>query len=258
MLHYQTCTHNPQADWITFIHGAGGSSSIWFKQIRVFKAKYNGLLLDLRGHGKSKNHIGKALKRYNFQSIGDEVVEVLNHLKVTKTHFVGISLGTIIVREITERYPKLTKSMILGGAIMQMNVKGQLLMRTGNMLKSILPYLILYKILAFVVMPKKHHKESRLLFINEAKKLYQKEFIRWFALASTINPLLKFFRIHDSGVPTLYIMGEEDHMFLPSISKLVTDHASSQLFIIPGCGHVVNVDEPLIFNQESLRFLGSI
>ena len=33
---------------------AGGSSSIWFKQIRAFKKMFNVLLLDLRGHGNSK------------------------------------------------------------------------------------------------------------------------------------------------------------------------------------------------------------
>ena len=42
--------------WITFVHGAGGSSTIWFKQIKYFSKKYNLLLLDLRGHGDSEWH----------------------------------------------------------------------------------------------------------------------------------------------------------------------------------------------------------
>jgi len=258
MLHYTTHINNPQAQWVTFIHGAGGSSSIWFKQIRDFKKHYNVLLLDLRGHGKSKDHIYQKLKRYRFEHISDEVVEVLNYLSIKKTHFVGISLGTIIAREIAERYPQMTHSMILGGAIMKFNLKGQILMKVGNLLKSVLPYLFLYKILAFITMPKKNHKESRILFINEAKKLYQKEFVRWFALASTVNPLLRFFRLKDSGVPTLYIMGAEDHMFLPSITKLVSDHSFSELLVVPNCGHVVNVEQPQIFNTESIRFLNSL
>ena len=39
------------APWVTFIHGAGGSSSVWFKQIRAFSKYFNLLLIDLRGHG---------------------------------------------------------------------------------------------------------------------------------------------------------------------------------------------------------------
>lgn len=255
MLNYTVYKHSEEADWVTFVHGAGGSSSIWYKQIRDFSKHFNVLLVDLRGHGKSKQAIQGKLKQYTFDKIGDEVVEVLTHLKITSTHFVGISLGTIIIREITERFPTLTKSMILGGAVMKLNFRGQILMRLGSTFKSVVPYMLLYRFLAFVIMPRKTHLESRNLFINEAKKVYQKEFKRWFTLISQINPLLSFFRIKDSGIPTLYIMGAEDHMFLPSISKLVKNHASSVLHVIPNCGHVVNVEQPEEFNLEVIRFI---
>ena len=255
MLHYKIHHHSPDSQWVTFVHGAGGNSSIWYKQVRAFKENFNVLLIDLRGHGKSKRPIYEKLKKYSFKVIGDEVIEVLDHLKINSSHFVGISLGTIIIREITERFPERTTSMVLGGAVMKLNTKGQLLMKIGDALKSVLPYLILYKIFAFVILPKKSHRESRNLFINEAKKLYQKEFKRWFTLIAEVNPLLKYFRFNDSGKRTLYIMGSEDHMFLPSISKLAKDHKMSELFVVPNCGHVVNVDEPNIFNSKMFEFL---
>ena len=255
MLHFTTHILHPEAEWVTFVHGAGGSSSIWYKQIRDFRKHFNVLLVDLRGHGGSKKPVYEKLKQYSFDTIGDEVVEVLDHLKIASTHFIGISLGTIIIREITERYPSRTKSMILGGAIMKLNVRGQILMYTGALVKSLLPYMVLYRFFAFIIMPKEKHRESRNLFINEARKLYQKEFKRWFTLVSQVNPLLAFFRIKDSGVPTLYIMGQEDYMFLPSISKLVKDHVSAQLFVIPACGHVVNVEQPLVFNEAAIGFI---
>lgn len=255
MLYFNTYIHKTSNQWVTFVHGAGGSSSIWFKQIKDFKQHFNVLLIDLRGHGKSKKDFYEKLKQYTFDTIGSDVIEVLDFLKIESTHFVGISLGTIIVREITERHPERSKTLILGGAIMKLNFRGQLLMHTGVLLKSVLPYLILYRFFALIIMPRKKHRESRNLFINEAKKLYQKEFIRWFTLVSEVNPLLKFFRIKDSGVPTLYIMGAEDYMFLPSISKLVKNHPSSTLFVIPDCGHVVNVEQPQIFNTTSINFI---
>ena len=258
MLYYTTHIHSEDAEWVTFIHGAGGSSSIWYKQVRAFQKHFNVLLIDLRGHGKSKKPIYEKLKRYRFDTIGNEVVEVLDHLKIASTHYVGISLGTIVIREITERFPQRTLSMIMGGAIMKMNLRGQVLMRLGVMLKSVVPYLLLYRFFAHIIMPKKSHKESRNLFINEAKKLYQKEFKRWFTLVADINPLLKYFRFKDAGVPTLYIMGEEDHMFLPSISKIVKDHQSATLHVIPACGHVVNVEQPHIFNKVAVGFLRGV
>ena len=256
MLNYTVYHHSSEnAPWVTFIHGAGGSSAIWFKQIRDFTKHFNVLLIDLRGHGKSKKAIYEKLKQYSFDVIGDDVIEVLDHLKIKSAHFIGISLGTIIIRELTQRYPEKISSMILGGAIMKLNLRSQILMRIGDMLKSILPYLVIYKLFAFIIMPKDKHKESRHLFINEARKLYQKEFKRWFTLVSQVNPLLSFFRMKDSGIPTLYIMGSEDYMFLPSISKLVKDHLSSTLHIIQECGHVVNVEKPHEFNEISIGFL---
>ena len=258
MLHYSTHILNPNADWVTFVHGAGGSSSIWYKQIRDFREHYNVLLIDLRGHGKSKNMSYENLKRYTFDIIGDEVIEILDYLYIKSTHFVGISLGTIIIREITERFPERTKSMVMGGAVMKLNIRGQILMRLGSLLKSVIPYLMLYKLFAWVIMPKSTHKESRNLFINEAKKLYQKEFKRWFSLVAHVNPLLSLFRIKDTGIPTLYVMGAEDHMFLPSISKLVKDHVSSQLLVVPNCGHVVNIEQPEFFNVQVIKFLNKL
>lgn len=255
MLHYNTHVIDPQADWVTFVHGAGGSSNIWFKQLRDFRKHFNLLLVDLRGHGGSKRSIEEHQPHYTFQAIGDDVIEVMNHLGIERSHFIGISLGTIIIRDLSERHPGRIQSMIMGGAVMKLNLRGQVLMRLGQGLQSVIPYMLLYRFFAFIIMPRKKHRESRNLFIREAQKLYQKEFRRWFRMAAQVNPLLALFRFRDSGIPTLYIMGEEDHMFLPSISRLVQDHRSSVLFVIPACGHVVNVERPEVFNVQAISFL---
>ena len=257
MINYTIYNNESSNQWVTFVHGAGGSSSIWFKQIRDFQKYYNILLLDLRGHGSSNEQIKKAFQRkYTFKSIANDVLEVLDFLKIESSHFVGISLGTIVIRQLAETNPTRVKSMILGGAILKMNFRSQILMRLGNMFKYVLPYLVLYKFFAFVIMPNKNHKQSRLLFINEAKKLYQKEFIRWFKLTAEINPILKWFRQVELNIPTLYVMGEEDYMFLPSVRKVVENHyKSSKLFVVKNCGHVVNVEQPSIFNTQVLSFL---
>jgi pimeloyl-ACP methyl ester carboxylesterase len=146
----------------------------------------------------------------------------------------------------------------MGGAIIKMNFRSQVLMKVGNIFKSVVPYMLLYKLFAFIIMPKKNHKKSRLLFVNEAKKLYQKEFIRWFKLTSEINPLLRFFRTKDIQIPTLYVMGSEDHLFLPSIKNIVAKHLTASLFVIDNCGHVVNVEQPERFNNHTIGFINSL
>jgi pimeloyl-ACP methyl ester carboxylesterase len=104
-------------------------------------------------------------------------------------------------------------------------------------------------------MPRKQHEESRNLFVREAQKLCQKEFIRWFKLTSTINPLLKLFKEKDLGIPTLYVMGDQDVMFLEPVKNLVKFHKNSVLKILTKCGHVVNVEQPDQFNDLSMAFI---
>lgn len=257
MINYTIYTNETSDQWVTFVHGAGGSSSIWFRQIREFQKYFNVLLLDLRGHGDSKK--ASFAKKYTFTSIAQDVVEVIDHLNIQSSHFVGISLGTIVIRQLAEMHPERVKSMIMGGAILKMNFRSQILMRVGNLFKYILPYLILYKLFAFIIMPKANHKHSRILFINEAKKLYQKEFIKWFKLTAEINPVLRWFRQVELNIPTLYIMGEEDYMFLPSVKKVVEAHyKTAKLYVIEKCGHVVNIENSNVFNRQALEFLTQI
>lgn len=259
MLSHYTYTKPEHKEWVTFVHGAGGSSSIWFRQIRSFKEHYNVLVMDLRGHGRSKPSLRDALNNnYTFDAITQDIIEVLDHLKIERSHFVGISLGTILIRNLAELHPERVKSMIMGGAILKLNFKSQLLMRFGVVFKSVIPYMYLYKLFAFIILPRKAHKESRLLFINEAKKLYQKEFVKWFKLASEINPLLRFFRLNDINIPTFYIMGDQDHLFLPNVRKVVKEHSLARLHVIEDCGHVVNVQKPQVFNQASIDFLKGV
>lgn len=118
-----------------------------------------------------------------------------------------------------------------------------------------MPFIWLYSLFAWVIMPKKNHEKSRSLFVQDAKNLARKEFLKWFRLTYDINPILKYFKEKEMSAPTLYLMGEEDHMFLPPVRKMVKEFSHSYLEVVNGSGHVVNVDKPDIFNEISLRFL---
>ena len=68
MLYYKEYLLSPEAEWVVFIHGAGGSSAVWFKQLKDFRKHFNLLLIDLRGHGKSTvSESEKHYKDYSFE-----------------------------------------------------------------------------------------------------------------------------------------------------------------------------------------------
>ncbi len=256
MLYFKEYVHPDSKEWVIFIHGAGGSSAVWYKQLKDFRKEYNLLLIDLRGHGKSLG-LSQVIRseNYTFERVTGDIIEVLDHLAIPPAHFMGVSLGTIIARQLAELQPHRVKSLVFAGAVTRLNVQSRILVFLGNTFKRVVPFLWLYKLFAFVIMPRKQHAESRNLFIREAQKLCQKEFIRWFKLTADINPLLKYFKEKDLGIPTLYVMGDQDIMFLEPVKNLVKMHANSILEILDHCGHVVNVEQPDRFNQLSLAFI---
>ena len=259
MLNYVTYLNQESDSWVTFVHGAGGSSSIWYKQLREFKKHFNVLLLDLRGHGDSQPGLKDAFNdKYTFDYITEDILEVLDFLKIQKSHFIGISLGTVLIRNLAEKYPGRVESMVLGGAIIRLDMRFRLLMGFGGLFKSLVPYIWLYKLFTFAIMPDGNHKESRLLFVREAKRMYQKEFVRWYKMGSQINRLLRFFRAGDINIPTLYVMGGEDYLFLPSVKKMVQKQSQSSLLTIEHCGHVVNVEQPQLFNRFVIDFVADV
>lgn len=254
MLYYKTYEIGPEADWVVFVHGAGGSSAIWFRQVRDFRKKFNVVLMDLRGHGESRKLPAKHL-RYTFDDVSRDILEVLDHLDIRRAHFVGISLGSLIIRSIAEIDPGRVGTVVLGGAVTRLNFRSRLLVVIGNLFKHIVPYIWLYRFLAWIIMPRKRHRESRALFIREARKLCQKEFLRWFRLTRRVVPLLHSFREREIDAPTLYLMGREDYMFLPAVQQLIEDHGRSILQIIEGAGHVCNVEKPHLFNRHAIAFM---
>jgi len=148
--------------------------------------------------------------------------------------------------------------MVMSGAIIRLNIRAKVLVALGNMFKRVVPYMWLYSFFAWIIMPRERHRKSRLLFVNEAKKVAQKEFMRWFRMTYELTPMLKLFEEKDTGIPTLYLMGDEDHMFLPAVEHIITRHTNSFLQVIGDSGHVCNVDQPEEFNVRAIRFLQEI
>lgn len=258
MLYYKTYIKDEDAEWVVFVHGAGGSSSIWYKQIKAYKKEFNVLMVDLRGHGKSKGLLQKYYEEeYSFELASQDIIDVMDEAGIGKAHFVGVSLGTIIIRTIGEMQPARVQSLVMCGAIMRLNIRSRFLVSMGHLFKKVVPFMWLYKLFAWIILPRKRHSESRHLFIREAKKLYKKEFIKWFNLTHEVNPLLKYFREKELKIPTLYMMGSEDYLFLPPVKKIVKEHSQSFLEVVEKCGHVVNVEKPEVFNRLSLQFLKS-
>jgi pimeloyl-ACP methyl ester carboxylesterase len=97
---------------IVFIHGVGLTYEIWQPQLDFFK-NYSNLSYDILGHGKST----LTKQNINFDDFSEQLIELINELKIEKIHLVGFSIGSLIARNFATRYSERLQSLILLGSI---------------------------------------------------------------------------------------------------------------------------------------------
>ncbi len=257
MLHYKTIINNQFDRWIVMVHGAGGSIEVWYRQVEDFARHFNLLLVDLAGHGGSANEaFGKG---FNFSKAAEQVMEVVNHLKIEKGHFIGLSLGSIVVRLIAKHNPKSVSSMILAGAVTRLGVRIRLLLGLATTFKRIIPYRLIKLIIAKCIIPQEKYNKSKKLFLNSAKRVSFDSFLNWIKLGDGLSRRIKELFNEYIPIPTLYIMGEDDKLFLPQVQQTIRNSCENvSLIIVPKAGHVCNVDNKKFFNRHSLEFMHSI
>ena len=257
MLHYKTIENNRFDRWVVLVHGAGGSIEVWFRQVADYARHFNLLLVDLAGHGGSANEsFGKG---FNFNRAAEQVMEVVNHLKIKSGHFIGLSLGSIVVRIIAKHNPKMVSSMVLAGAVTQLNTKVRTLLALAATFKRIIPYALVKRVIAKCIIPQEKYTNSKRLFLNNAKKVSFDSFLHWLKLGDGVSTYIRELFNEYISIPTLYLMGEDDKLFLPQVQQTVRNAGDNvSLIVVPNAGHVCNVDNKSFFNHHSLEFMRSV
>lgn len=254
MLSFKVFRHSEAEEWVVLVHGAGGSSAIWFKQIRAFRETLNVILIDLRGHGRSRDFHGTD-GTYSLSSISSDIVDVLDHLGIEAAHFVGVSLGTILIRCLADIAPDRVSSLVMAGAITGINAWARFLISFGHALKIIIPFKTLYRLLAWIIMPGPRAREAREVFRREARKVSPREFKRWMGLTNEVLVSVKLWAKTACPCPVLYVMGGHDYIFLEHARTLAKRYSSVWLEVIEDAGHVCNVERPEEFNRTALAFI---
>lgn len=254
MLSYKTFRNDETSEWVVFIHGAGGSSAVWFKQLRDFRERYNILLVDLRGHGRSSTYHGSG-ERYTLASISQDVIDVLAYENIPSAHFVGVSLGTILIRQIVDMAPDRVDSVIYAGAVAGFTWSARSLISLGQTLRFLVPFRALYGTFAWIIMPGRKAAEARRVFRREARQVAPDEFHRWIQLIPEVRRRLGQWSASVSECRTLYLMGGKDFMFLPPARRMAQQSRNAFLEVIEGVGHVCNIERPDLFNRMALAFL---
>jgi pimeloyl-ACP methyl ester carboxylesterase len=97
---------------IVFIHGVGLTYEIWRPQLNFFN-NYSNLSYDILGHGKSS----LTKQNISFDDFSEQLIDLIDELKIEKIHLVGFSIGSLIARNFATKYGDRLQSLILLGSI---------------------------------------------------------------------------------------------------------------------------------------------
>lgn len=97
-------------------HGGLGDMSVWkdYGYVDRLKEQYRVILMDSRGHGKSDKLYDSS--QYGYQLMVTDVITLLDHLGIDKTHYWGWSLNGLTAFGLAKHHPERLRSLIIGGA----------------------------------------------------------------------------------------------------------------------------------------------
>ena len=86
---------------VIFLHGGLANSDYWGKQVPVIAKNHEVIVVDSRGHGRSTRNS----QPFGYDLMTDDVVALMDHLKIKQAAIVGWSDGAIIGIDFALRYP---------------------------------------------------------------------------------------------------------------------------------------------------------
>lgn len=103
----------PDAEVVMLSHSLALDLDMWEPQLAALAANYRVLRYDTRGHG----HTQAPASSFTLRDLADDVRAILEHLRIPRVHFVGLSMGGMIGQELALRHPKLISSLVLSNTL---------------------------------------------------------------------------------------------------------------------------------------------
>ena len=97
---------------LLILHGNSQSLAVFYPFLRTFLPDFQVILMDSRGHGRSRLSVHTALRGFSTEDMADDVIALLNHLHLSSVHLLGFSDGANIGLEIACKYPERLKKLI--------------------------------------------------------------------------------------------------------------------------------------------------
>lgn len=261
-LHYE---ETGQGTPIVFVHEFAGDHRSWEPQMREFGKRHRCIAYAARGYTPSDVPADK--NAYTYMHVMRDCVAVLDHLKIDKAHLIGLSMGGYTALQVALNHPNRVRSMVLAGAgsgsvraeTAEFHKSSQALaekfLREGSKAVAETYGLGPSRVPFLIKDPRGFAEFSRMLAEHDAQGSANTS--RGFQGG---RPSLYDFEaeIVKLTTPALIVVGDEDERCIEPSLFLKHTLSASGLVMMPKTGHVVNLEEPDLFNQAVGDFLARV
>ncbi|MDB6001850.1 MAG: alpha/beta hydrolase [Rhizobacter sp.] len=223
---------------VVLLHGVGGNHASWFHQFSALRERFTLIAIDARGFGNSEDVEG--LGRSAFMS---DLALVLDALELPRVSIVAQSMGGGTAASFTCQYPRRVRSLVLADTLVGIELPAAI----QPFMKEVSEKGMALTQLQRVLGPTFSAREPAMSALYLALASFNSVNVR--TLTGT-QPKSTTAQLSASGVPILFIAGEEDVLFPPrAIQAVQAEVAGSAYAEIAQAGHSAYFENPAPFNE---------
>jgi pimeloyl-ACP methyl ester carboxylesterase len=250
---------------VIFVHEFSGDLASWEAQLRYFSRRYHVIAFNARGYPPSD--VPRALARYSWAQSAGDIANLMRHLQLTRAHVIGCSMGAYSTLQFGLRHPRRARSLTLVGA-----GAGSDPARREEFLRATEAQARRYL--------ERGTREAVKVYLNHPARVQLRNknprgFAEFYARVSAHSALgsANTLRGVQAKRPSIYrleralrrmktplhvMCGDEDDTSLPPALFMKRVCPSARLTVVPATGHLVNLEEPALFNELTAEFLALV
>ena len=238
---------------LLLLHGFFGDSRVWRPQLEELSEDFTVVAWDAPGCGRSADPPGG----YRMPDFADCLAAFIDTLGLARPHVLGLSFGGALALELYRRHSRIPRTLILASAYagwsgsLPSDVVEQRLQNGLSDLEMLPAQVVARWISGFLTESAPPTMVDELAgTIADFHPAGMRVIMQALADADLRDVLPRI------DVPTLLIYGDRDVRSPLTVARDLHDQMpTSRLVVIPGVGHLSNVEAPDRFNAEIRRFL---
>lgn len=237
------------APCLMFSNSLATTVAMWDEQAAALKNQYRVLRYDQRGHGATDAPGG----RYSYDTLVADAVALMNALGIARAHFAGLSMGGATALALAELHPdRVDRVIVCDSPCMSTPASAQqweeriVVAQTKGMEALVEPTVGRW-------FPPDNLGKPH---VDKVRKMIRETPVNGFIGCSAALADHNYnAKVETASRPVLFIAGEKDGTTPAAMKDMHQRLPGSGYVVLPGAGHISNMDQPALFTKAIQDFL---